>query len=156
MIHARQNHIAIDSILDNALRALSDSKVKMIVDSRLGYYHLKPGSAFNVCLVGDIDILATRRLNDLQSGSDAELYKNFTLEDAKQLIVARDEKDMKKYRELYPDTNCNDRKNYHLVIDTATTPKNRVVTYILLHYYYWQDGRFKGRVEISGNSIMYL
>jgi cytidylate kinase len=166
MKHARENNIPIDAKLDDSLKKLSTTDQKWVVDSRLGYYHLNFDShgnqlkgsdkiSFNVLLCGDSTLIAKRRWRQNRK-DNYKKYKRLTIAQTAEMIRIRDKKDIEKYAQLYPETDCTDWKNYDLVIITTETSKNQTASDILRYYAMWQEGKYKRRLLIRGSITKYL
>jgi cytidylate kinase len=102
----------LDRRVDDYLKALSETREDMVLDSRMAWFFVK--NTLKVRLTVDIDVAVQRIYKD-----QAALREKFTdLENAKEEIVRRRDSEVARYQTLYG-VDISDPANFDLVINTS-------------------------------------
>lgn len=118
----------IDAILDERQKKLGQEKDNFIIDARLAW-HFIPQS-FKVYLTVDDMVGASRIVGDSANPLRHSTDVHAGTEEAMATTKARRESESKRYMSLYRVDN-HDLSHYDLVIDTTSTPPEKVVEEIL-------------------------
>lgn len=121
----------VDELLDQRQIKLGKEEDDFVIDSRIGWYFI-PNSIKIYLDVSDEE--AARRTFQDQGNRPEESIKS--IDDVVEKIRRRKASEIQRYQEYYG-VNHHDKKHYDLVIDTTTTPPdkviNKIVSYIKEH-----------------------
>ena len=120
----QEKNPTIDTEIDNLQRELGKREDNFVIDSRLGILFI-PQADFKVFLDADENIRAKRILNDARI-----LERSTELNDTVAKLRAREESEIKRYRQYYS-FNCYDKDKYNIVINTSSISPEMVVEEIL-------------------------
>ena len=129
-----ERHPEIDRLIDDKLIALSDASVDMVIDSRMAWHFVS--NSFKVFLTTD-EIVAARRIMGDERGC-SETYAS--LAEAKEKLDARKKSENLRYKSKYG-VDCNDFRNYDLVVDTSDISTAAVAEHILTQFEQRQAGK---------------
>ena len=115
---------SIDEELDEMQRRLGREEDGFVIDSRLGWHFIK--DSFKVFLRVDIGEAARRIYGD-RRGMERE---NTTADQTAANIKERKESELKRYRQYYG-VDPYDEKHYDAVIDTSSSPPEKVADEII-------------------------
>lgn len=127
------NHPEIDREIEESAKNYASQNDNFIIDARLGWYAVP--ESFKVYLRVDIDEASKRAFQD-QKRKDVENFS--TIEEHKQALIERFEKENERYYKLY-NVRKDDMSNYDLVIDTTYMTPLEVAELIVLEYKKWQE-----------------
>ena len=120
---------AVDRMIDDGLKALSDDPRDLVIDSRMAWHFTR--GTFRVYMTTEPEIAAARIM---AAGREGESFK--TLDEAVSRIAARRESEVKRYSEFYG-VDITDFSNYDLVIDTSFAAPEAISDGILSSYARW-------------------
>ena len=126
-----RTHPEIDDEIDGRVAELANSPESLIFDSRLAW-HFAPNS-YKVYLKVDPDEAARRIFYDQRS---SEKYQ--TIEEAKQMIMARRQSELQRFKEYY-NIDYADLHNYNIVVDTSYQPPADVSNTIIRSFEKWKN-----------------
>lgn len=121
--------IAIDYQVDDELKNIYKTRLKenLIIESRTSWSFMP--KAFNVYIDVDDDVIAERLFNSDRTGKE----KATSLEDAKNMAMARYKADCDRYKRIY-DIDCTNLDNYDLVINNSNLTAEETADQIYAGY----------------------
>lgn len=116
-----ENQAQIDRRVDDYLKALSETRENLVLDSRMAWYFVK--NSLKIRLTVDPDVAVQRIFKD-----QAALREKFTdLDHAKEEIERRKASEIARYKTLY-DVDISNPANFDLVINTSYKEPQDITT----------------------------
>lgn len=115
-----------DTMIDDATSRISreNKDKKIIFDSRLAWHFVE--QSFKIFLYVSIDVAANRVMNDNRGKEE----KYSTIEEAKEMLIARAQTEDKRYKDMYNLEYFN-YSNYNLVIDSTDATPEKIASIIM-------------------------
>lgn len=120
----QETNPSIDKEIDKKQIELGKTQDSFIIDGRLSAFFI-PQADFKIFLDADETVRAERILKESRS-----LEKSKELKETLEKIKAREESEIKRYKEYY-NFNCYDKSKYDIVINTTDLTPEKVVDVII-------------------------
>ena len=129
-----ENHKEVDDFIDNKLISLNEVEDLHVLDSRLAWHFVK--RSFKIYLTATPEIAARRVLADKDRTEEPEAG-----DIASKIADLKERRSLenKRFKRIY-DIECDDFRNYDLIIDSSHAPVAELADYIIRFYQDWQNG----------------
>ena len=128
------NGLKIDVEVDDQLKCLykTSGDEDILIESRTAWSFMP--DAFNVFIDVSDEIMAERLFNSARS----ELERGRDVGEAKAKVLSRYNSDVERYKKLY-NIDCDNRKNYDLVVDNSTLSPEETADLIYKKYLIYKN-----------------
>lgn len=137
-----ESHPELDKKIDGALERLSGSENDIAIDSRMAWHFVR--DTYKVFLTADETVAARRVIADKRGPS--EEYADIAV--AKAQLKARKASENLRFMEKYG-VNCNDFRNYDLIVDTTEASAEKAADLIMARYAVWDKSAERPAFWIS-------